>query len=96
MPRSTEGELRLAMAELVREALEAEGERALAATVRRVTGYRDATVVRWPGMSCEYEQAAVDIFWEDNIDGEFRTYEWRGGFAALVWALDELTERYGT
>jgi hypothetical protein len=93
VPQHTDGELRILFAELLREWFEDSGERENAARVRKVTGYRDATQVRYQGMSCEYEVAIVDIFWEDH-EGESHAFEWRGDFAGLIGYLGDLAERY--
>lgn len=62
--------------------------------MRQVTGWADATVVRYPGMSCEWEQAAVEIYYR-TWDGEFGSYRWSGEFGQLIRRLQTLVQQAG-
>lgn len=91
----TDAEMRLAMAEWMRscEWLEQELTEADRRSIRKVIGWRDATTVRYPGMSCEYEAGAVDITYE-TWDGEQRTFTWDGDFGYLVRVLTDVVNNY--
>lgn len=84
----TDASLRMAMAELIRQDLEGDHP-----AVRKVTGYRDDTEVHYPGMSCEWTTAIVQIFYEDYA-GEPQSYRYEGDFGALVRRLADITANY--
>lgn len=90
----TDAEIRMAMAEWLRGLDDWTGlTDANRRELRKVTGWRDATVVLYPGASCEHERAAVDIFYA-TWDGEDRIFTWEGELGYLVRLLTEVMERY--
>lgn len=84
----TDPGLRLAMAELLRQELEAG-----APVVRRVTGYQPDIETHWAGMSSEYTTVVVNIHYEDYA-GEPQAYRYEGDFGLLVRRLSDVVENY--
>jgi hypothetical protein len=89
----SDGEMRMALAELIRqdETLDIELRRSL----RVVTGWRNATYVSYPGTSSEHERASIEVFYE-TWDGIECTYTYDGAFGYLLGTLEGMVNNYGT
>jgi hypothetical protein len=90
---ASDGLLRLTMAELVRQHLDADGQSEIAARLMKVTGWRKRVVDRYPGTSSWWQENYVDIIWDDD-NHEPQCYEFRGTLAELTEALEQLVEQY--
>lgn len=88
----SDGELRLALAELIRDddvQLDEPQRRA----VRRVVYWADASRTRYPGTSSTWEEHAIEVTYE-TWDGGRLTWRWMGSYLELLERLARLVEDY--
>ena len=90
---STRGELRMALAEYLRQDVSIDLEERK--SIREVVGFTETTEVRYPNCSCRWEVITVEVYYE-TWDGELANQTIERSMADLITELSDLADSYGS